>query len=662
MLNTTQSLAPCLFILSVAFLTASSTAATHPPHAVSPSPSPTLPPSDAIALVMFKSKADLGNKLRFTASTSLNYCYWQGVACLRGKVVRLVLEGLDLGGVFGPDTLSRLDQLRVLSLQNNSLVGPIPDLSKFFNLKALFLDHNSFTGSFPPSISSLHRLRTLDFSYNNLTGPLPIWLTKLDRLYYLRLESNRFNGTIPPLNQSTLQTFNVSRNNLFGAIPVTPTLLHFEASAFALNPGLCGEILHKECHPSQPFFSPSAPVATPPPPVGLGQNEQVHGVELAQPCPKNHKRTVVILGFSSGVFVLISSLLCFVIAMKRQRNQRNTAPTMASDSAATAQAAAVMRIEEENELEEKVKKVQGMQVAKSGSLVFCAGEAQLYTLEQLMRASAELLGRGSIGTTYKAVLDNRLIVSVKRLDAGKTAITDKETYERHMESVGGLRHPNLVPLRAYFQAQEERLLIYDYQPNGSLFSLIHGSKSTRAKPLHWTSCLKIAEDVAQGLSYIHQAWRLVHGNLKSSNVLLGPDFEACLTDYCLAVLASPSLDDDLDSASYKAPETRNPSGQATSKADVYAFGILLLELLTGKPPSQHPVLMPDDMMNWVRSTRDDDDGEDNRMGMLLEVAIACSVTSPEQRPTMWQVLKMMQEIKESVLMEDNELDPPTGLS
>ncbi|KAL6317769.1 hypothetical protein AAG906_030523 [Vitis piasezkii] len=662
MLNTIQSLAPCLFILSVAFLTASSTAATHPPHAVSPSPSPTLPPSDAIALVMFKSKADLGNKLRFTASTSLNYCYWQGVTCLRGKVVRLVLEGLDLGGVFGPDTLSRLDQLRVLSLQNNSLVGPIPDLSKFFNLKALFLDHNSFTGSFPPSISSLHRLRTLDFSYNNLTGPLPIWLTKLDRLYYLRLESNRFNGTIPPLNQSTLQTFNVSRNNLFGAIPVTPTLLHFEASAFALNPGLCGEILHKECHPSQPFFSPSAPVATPPPPVGLGQNEQVHGVELAQPCPKNHKRTVVILGFSSGVFVLISSLLCFVIAMKRQRNQRNTAPTMASDSAATAQAAAVMRIEEENELEEKVKKVQGMQVAKSGSLVFCAGEAQLYTLEQLMRASAELLGRGSIGTTYKAVLDNRLIVSVKRLDAGKTAITDKETYERHMESVGGLRHPNLVPLRAYFQAQEERLLIYDYQPNGSLFSLIHGSKSTRAKPLHWTSCLKIAEDVAQGLSYIHQAWRLVHGNLKSSNVLLGPDFEACLTDYCLAVLASPSLDDDLDSASYKAPETRNPSGQATSKADVYAFGILLLELLTGKPPSQHPVLMPDDMMNWVRSTRDDDDGEDNRMGMLLEVAIACSVTSPEQRPTMWQVLKMIQEIKESVLMEDNELDPPTGLS
>lgn len=115
-----------------------------------------------------------------------------------------------------------------------------------------------------------------------------------------------------------------------------------------------------------------------------------------------------------------------------------------------------------------------MQVAKSGSLVFCAGEAQVYTLDQLMRGSAEMLGKGTMGTTYKAVLDNRLIVSVKRLDAVKLAGVTQEVFERHMESVGGLRHPNLVPLRAYFQAKEERLLVYDYQPNGSLFSLIHG--------------------------------------------------------------------------------------------------------------------------------------------------------------------------------------------
>lgn len=91
-----------------------------------------------------------------------------------------------------------------------------------------------------------------------------------------------------------------------------------------------------------------------------------------------------------------------------------------------------------------------------------------------MRASAELLGRGTIGTTYKAVLDNQLIVTVKRLDANKTAATGEEAFEQHMEAVGGLRHPNLVPVRAYFQAKGERLVIFDYMPNGSLYNLIHG--------------------------------------------------------------------------------------------------------------------------------------------------------------------------------------------
>lgn len=187
--------------------------------------------------------------------------------------------------------------------------------------------------------------------------------------------------------------------------------------------------------------------------------------------------------------------------------------------------------------------------------------------------------------------------------------------------------------------------------------MVAGSRSSRARPLHWTSCLKIAEDVAQGLSYIHQAWRLVHGNLKSSNVLLGPDFEACITDYCLSVLTNPSIfEEDVDSAAYRAPEIRNPNHQPTTKTDVYSYGILLLELLTGKYPSELPFMVPGEMSSWVRSIRDDNGGEDSRMDMLLQVATTCSLTSPEQRPTMWQVLKMLQEIKEIVLLEDNDLN------
>ncbi|XP_024020179.1 probable inactive receptor kinase At5g67200 [Morus notabilis] len=630
-------------------------------------------PSDAAALLAFKSKADLRNELPFFSvpNDTFHFCKWAGIQCVQSRVVRLVIQGLHLGGTFANNTLTRLDQLRVLSLQNNSLTGPIPDLSGLRNLKSLFLDRNYFSGSFPPSILFLHRLRTVDLSYNNLTGSLPASIANLDRLSYLRLEWNHFNGSVPPMNQSSLKFFNVSGNNFTGAVPVTPTLLRFDPSSFSWNPGLCGEIIREECSPSSPFFGPTSSVSAPPPVVVLGSN----AVELAKLGEKKRRKTVEIVGFSCGVLVLICSLLCFAMAVKKQRNNNSTTSKekgMAMMLSDDAEAAAV-GMEQEKELEEKVRRAQqGMQVTKSGSLAFCAGEAQLYSLEQLMRASAELLGRGTIGTTYKAVLDNRLIVSVKRLDAGKLARTSREVFETHMESVGGLRHPNLVPLRAYFQANEERLLIYDYQPNGSLFSLIHGSKSTRAKPLHWTSCLKIAEDVAQGLSYIHQAWRLIHGNLKSNNVLLGPDFEACLADYCLSVLVnSPhgdnnnNADDDPNSTAYRAPETRNSHHEATSKSDVYAFGILLLELITGKAPSHLPSLAPNEMMEWVRSTRDgnvDDGGENNKMEMLLEVAIACSLTSPEQRPTMWQVMKMLQEIKDTVLMEDSESDPPTGMS
>uniref|UniRef100_A0A7N0T3P1 Protein kinase domain-containing protein n=1 Tax=Kalanchoe fedtschenkoi TaxID=63787 RepID=A0A7N0T3P1_KALFE len=608
---------------------------TSPATATSPAPTRPAVPADAAALLAFQARADLSSTLGFSPRTASLFCKWRGVDCVGGRVFRFVLENFHLGGYFAAHTLTNLDQLRVLSLQNNSLTGSIPDLSPLLNLKTLFLDHNRFNGSFPPSLSTLHRIRTIDLSYNYLAGEIPAWLTGLDRLYSLRLDRNFFNGSIPPLNQTGLQIFNVSGNDLSGPIPLTPTLLDFGVDSFSGNPYLCGEIIGKECHPGAPFFKPSLPASelSPPPAGSLGQNAQVRGVEFTSPSPRsNHKREASVIGFVVGLFFLLGLTVFLAVALKRKMssNRRKTlTPEIAADSAAAENAAALIRIEEENELEEKVKKVQGMKAGKSGNLVFCAGEAHLYTMDQLMTASAEMLGRGTMGTTYKAVLENRLIVTVKRLDASKTAGTNREMLERQLESIGGLRHPNLVPLRAYLLAQDERLLIYDYQPNGSLFSLIHGSKSTRAKPLHWTSCLKLAEDVAQGLSYIHQAWRLVH--------------------------------DDINTIGYKAPEIRKTNQNPTPKSDVYSFGVLLLELLTGKLPSKHPYLMPDELLNWVRSTREENGGEDdNSLVMLVEVAIACSMASPEQRPTMWQVLKMIQEIKESVFVEDSESEPPNG--
>ncbi|KAJ6378536.1 hypothetical protein OIU78_028720 [Salix suchowensis] len=449
-------------------------------------------PLDAVSILSFKSKADLDNKLFYTLNERFDYCQWQGIKCAQGRVVRVVLQGFGLRGTFPPSTLSRLDQLRVLSLQNNSLSGPIPDLSPLFNLKSLFLNHNSFSASFPPSILLLHRLTILDLSYNNLSGQLPVNLSSLDRLNSLQLEFNQFDGTLPSLDLGLLVYFNVSGNNLTGPIPLTPTLSRFGTSSFSLNPYLCGEVINKGCNPRSPFFDSSAtPNASSPAGVPFGQSAQAGGgvvVSITPPSKQKHSRSGVVWGFIVGVSVLVLSLLCIVLVLfKKQKQERHaegekeqvvtgtTSPARTPSDNPAIQSRVGEKGHEIVNTKAKEGLVQQVRKAeRSGSLVFCCGKTQLYTLEQLMRASAELLGRGTIGTTYKAVLDNQLIVTVKRLDASKTAITSSDVFERHMDVVGELRHPNLVPIAAFFQAKGERLVIFDYQPNGSLFNLIHG--------------------------------------------------------------------------------------------------------------------------------------------------------------------------------------------
>ncbi|KAK8919021.1 putative inactive receptor kinase [Platanthera zijinensis] len=628
-----------------------------PPH-VLPSPDAPSPSqlSDATALLSFKSAADsTGSRLRFFSTA--DHCTWSGVSCSAdGRVIRIVLERIGLNGTFPNSTLGRLDQLRVLSLKFNSLSGPIPDLSALINLKALFLGQNLFSGPFPSSLSTLHRLRTIDLSQNLISGHIPPAITSLDRLYSLRLESNLLSGPLPPFNQSSLRIFNVSSNNLSGAVPVTAALSSFDISSFYENTHLCGAVVRRECTARFPFFHSSA--ASPSPSAQLHALLLPGSASAASAPQRARKNTIMAAGFFACASILAILLLGVSLVVRKRRRCKGKNGVRAvggGDGELEGHAESTAEEVEDrcNELvaaaemtEEKMKRL-----GKSGSLVFCAGEAQVYTLEQLMRASAEMLGRGSVGSTYKAVLDNRLILCVKRLDAAKISIAGKEGFERHMEVVGRLRHPNLVPLRAYFQAKEERLLVYDYQPNGSLYSLIHGSRSTRAKPLHWTSCLKIAEDIAQGLSYIHQASRLVHGNIKSSNILLGSDFEACLTDNCLSFLIDPL--DSADDSGYKAPETQKSYRRMTPRSDIYAFGVLLLELLSGKPPPQHHVLAATDLPSWVRSVRDDEGAGDERLRMIVDVAAACVQSSPESRPTTWQVLKMIQEVKEADVSGDD---------
>ncbi|EXC33109.1 Inactive leucine-rich repeat receptor-like serine/threonine-protein kinase [Morus notabilis] len=626
---------------------------------------------DAEALLRLKSTIDPRNSLPWRERDRIRVCEWKGVKeCMYGRVTKLVLEYQNLTGVLEEKILADLDQLRVLSFKGNSISGQIPNVSGLVNLKSLFLNDNDFSGVFPDSVSELHRLKVVILADNRISGQIPPSLLKLRRLYVLDLHNNLLTGPIPSLNQTSLRFFNVSNNRLSGEIPVTPPLVRFNSSSFAGNLGLCGEQVLNPCNSIAipPSLSPISPV-----------------IPSSRKSSNRTRLVKIIAGTLGGAAVLLICVILLWMVCRSRRRQSSGEAKSKGIHHAEGVAAERTGGGDEGGTGGNNDGRRGNNGGKQGgfswegegigSLVFCgAGDQQMnYSLEDLLKASAETLGRGSIGSTYKAVMESGFIVTVKRLKDAKYPGIDE--FGRQMDALGRLRHPNLVPLRAYFQAKEERLLVYDYFPNGSLFSLIHGSRTSGGgKPLHWTSCLKIAEDLASGLLYIHQNSGLTHGNLKSSNVLLGSDFESCLTDYGLTSFRDPDSLEEPSATSlfYRAPECRDIRKPATQPADVYSFGVLLLELLTGKTPFQDLVQEHgSDIPRWVRSVREEEteSGDDpassnetseEKLLALLNIAMACVSLVPENRPSMREVLKMIRDTRAEAQMSSNSSDHSPG--
>ncbi|KAL3338735.1 hypothetical protein AABB24_027717 [Solanum stoloniferum] len=625
---------------------------------------PLVKSDDAEALLALKSTMDPSNFLDWKKGT--DFCQWHGVKeCMKGRVTKLVVENLNLSGLLDQNALNQLDQLRVLSFKENSISGQIPNLAGLSNLKSLFLNKNNFSGEFPATITLLHRIKVVVLAGNKLSGDIPPALTNLSRLYVLYLEDNLFTGEIPPLNQFSLRFFNVSNNQLSGEIPNTLALSRFNESSFAGNVNLCGVQLHNNC----PSTSPSYPI--------IPENVSHH--------KKSKKLIIIIVPVVAGILILCILMAIFIacVRKRRRKTQDGKSKGVEAGGGGGGEEEGTSRGGNGDGGGGRDGNNGGKEGAFSwdqgsgglGTLVFCGpGDQQMnYTLEDLLKASAETLGRGIIGSTYKAVMESGYIVTVKRLRDSR--FPRLEEFRRHVEIIGRLRHPNLVPLRAYFQAKEERLLVYDYFPNGSLFSLVHGTRANSgSKPLHWTSCLKIAEDVATGLLHIHQNPGLTHGNLKSSNVLLGADFESCLTDYGLMPFRNLDSPEESGASSlfYRAPECRDIRRPLTHQADVYSFGVLLLELLTGKTPFQDLVQEHgSDIPRWVRSVREEEtesgdepassnEASEEKLGALLNVAMACVSLVPENRPTMKDVLRMIRDARAEAQGSSNSSDHSPG--
>lgn len=589
----------------------------------------------------------VGGRTLLWNTSNLNACSWSGVQCQNDVVVGLHLPGFSLSGKIPHGIFTNLTSLKTLSLRFNKLSGNLPlDLGLCSELRNMYLQENEFEGEIPEFVSSLKNLVRLNLADNNFSGEVPSSLKNLTRLKTLYLQDNNLSGFMPELKLE-LDQFNVSNNHLNGSIPVS--LSSMSVTAFQGNK-LCGKPLQ---------ICPGIAAGT-----GILTGEQ-----------RKKKKGLsggAIAGIVIGAvvaFALILMIIVFVCCKKRSKK------SSAVDLASINKQLGIEFPEEKpaGDVEHggySVPAVAAAALATNGGakgeeanvgsvskkLVFFGNGigGKLFDLEELLRASAEVLGKGTFGTAYKAVLEMGTVVAVKRL---KDVILGDVEFKEKIEVVGGMEHEFLVPLRAYYYSRDEKLLVYDYMPMGSLSAFLHGNKGAGRTPLNWELRSSIALGVARGISYLHsQGSDVSHGNIKSSNVLLTKSYEPRVSDFGLAQLVGPSSTPTRVNG-YRAPEVTEPR-KTSQKADVYSFGVLLLELLTGKAPT-HALLNEEgvDLPRWVQSVVKDDwasevfdlellryQHAEEEMVQLLQIAVDCAAQYPDTRPSMIDVTKQIEEL------------------
>lgn len=555
------------------------------------------------------------------------------------RITRLAYDSEQLSGFLSP-VIGQLTELRELTLSNNQLVDQLhQEIIDCKKLEVLNLKNNRFSGHVPSQLSKLTRLQELDLSSNKFSGDLS-FLTYFPNLEKLLLSDNLFTGKIPASLKSfrNLRFFDISGNDhIQGAIPVLNGVEYISSkiSASSLVPRRyrLAENSTRRSNHSTSRTSPG-PAQAPSPSAA----------------PHKHRKTARklaawLLGFlaggvAGGVSGSVFSMFVKVVLILIKGKEKGSGPAIFSPL-----------------------------IKKAEDLAFLEKEDGL--------ASLEMIGKGGCGEVYKAELpgSNGKIIAIKKTHATPKDASELNEEESRMltlrmrqirseiQTVGRIRHRNLLPLLAHVPRPDCHFLLYEYMKNGSLEDIMR-LIADGSREFDWLSRHRVALGVTAGLEYLHMSNnpRIIHRDLKPANILLDDDMEARIADFGFAKEVPVenthmTTSHVVGTVGYIAPEYYVTS-KFTDKCDIYSLGVILGSLVMGKLPGHDFFQNTEEMslVKWMRNVMTSEEpkraldpqlvgnGYEEQMLQVLKIACFCTLDDPKQRPNSKEVRCMLFQI------------------
>lgn len=506
------------------------------------------------------------------------------------------------------------NQVIRLDLGNQSLSGELkPDIWQLQALQSLELYGNSISGKIPSELGRLASLQTLDLYLNNFTGEIPYELGNLSKLSNLRLNNNSLSGAIP-MSLTTIQNLEVldlSHNNLSGIIPTNGSFSHFTPISFSNNPRTFAN------SSDSPSNNSGAAV-----PSGRSSASSIGTIAG---------------GAAAGAAMLFAApIVVFAWWWRRKPH-----------------------VQFFDLLEEETPEVH-------------LGQLRRFTLRELQVATdnfsqTNLLGRGGFGKVYKGRLLDGSLIAIKRLNEDRIG-TGERQFLMEVEIISMAVHQNLLRLQGYCMTPTERLLVYPYMENKSLETRLRECSDSQ-QPLDWPTRRKIALGSARGISYLHEGCdpKIIHRDVKAANILLDEKLEAVVGDFGLARIMDYKVSHVVTGVMGTLghiPMEYLTAGRTSDKTDVFGYGIMLFELISGKRGFDLVGLANEEnarVHDWVKKLLEEgrlevlidpnlleiynggEQGVREEVRLLVQIALLCTQESAPSRPRMSTVVTMLED-------------------